>query len=76
MPKYTKEIHQQEIDKLGKAYMRYLIGTGAILSLWFFSSVYFLFLIWCTIFRFAFLHIGLRGWSPYFLPQSTILISE
>lgn len=45
MPKYTKEIHQQEIDNLGKAYMIYLIGTGAILSLWFFSGLYFLFQI-------------------------------
>jgi hypothetical protein len=45
MPKYTEEIHQHEIDNLGKAYMRYLIGTGAILSLWFFSGLYFLFLI-------------------------------
>ena len=45
MPKYTKEIHQQEINTLGKAYMRYLIGTGAILSLWFFSGLYFVFLI-------------------------------
>ena len=45
MPKHTKEIHQQEIDTLGKAYMRYLIGTGAILSLWLFSGLYFVFLI-------------------------------
>ena len=42
MPKYTEEIHQHEIDNLGKAYMRYLIGTGAILSLWFFSGLYFI----------------------------------
>ena len=45
MPKYTKETHQQKKDTLGKAYMRYLIGTGAILSLWFFSGLYFLFQI-------------------------------
>ena len=41
MPKYTKEIHEHETDTLKKAYMGYLIGTGAILSLWFFSGIYF-----------------------------------
>ena len=45
MPKYTKEIHEREIDTLKKAYMGYLIGTGAILSLWFFSGLYLLTII-------------------------------
>ena len=37
----TKENSKQDIDTLRKAYMRYLIGTGVILSLWFFSGLYF-----------------------------------
>jgi hypothetical protein len=41
MPENTKENSKQDIDTLRKAYMRYLIGTGAILSLWFFSGIYF-----------------------------------
>ena len=41
MPENTKENSKQDIDTLRKAYMRYLIGTGAILSLWFFSGLYF-----------------------------------
>jgi len=45
MPKYTKEIHEHEIDTLRKAYIRYLIGTGAILSMWFLSGLYFIILI-------------------------------
>ena len=45
MPKYTKEIHEHEIDTLKKAYMGYLIGTGAILSVWFLSGLYFLIVI-------------------------------
>ena len=45
MPKYTKEIHEHEIDTLKEAYMGYLIGTGAILSVWFLSGLYFLIII-------------------------------
>ena len=45
MPKYTKEIYEHEIDTLKKAYMGYLIGTGAILSVWFLSGLYFLIII-------------------------------
>jgi hypothetical protein len=41
MPENTKENSKQDIDTLRKAYVRYLIGTGAILSLWFFSGLYF-----------------------------------
>ena len=42
MPENIKENSKQDIDTLRKAYMRYLIGTGALLSLWFFSGLYFI----------------------------------
>jgi len=45
MPKYTKENYEQDMVTLRKAYMGYLIGTGAILSMWFLSGLYFVILV-------------------------------
>ena len=42
MPKYTKENYEQDMVTLRKAYMGYLIGTGAILSMWFLSGLWFI----------------------------------
>jgi hypothetical protein len=44
MPEYTKEIYEQKTDFLDKAFMGYLIGTGTILTTWFFGCLYFVIL--------------------------------
>ena len=42
MPDYTKKIYEQEMVALNKAFLGFLIGTGAILSMWFLSGLWFL----------------------------------
>jgi len=42
MPNYTKKNYEQEMVALNKAFMKFLIGTGAILSIWFISGLWFL----------------------------------
>ena len=42
MPNYTQKNYEQEMVALNKAFMKFLIGTGAILSIWFISGLWFL----------------------------------
>jgi len=44
MQEYTKEIYEQEMVILYKTFMGFLIGTGAILSMWFLSGIYYIIL--------------------------------
>lgn len=42
MPDNTKNNYEQEMVALNKAFMKFVIGTGAILSIWFISGWWFL----------------------------------
>ena len=42
MPDYTQKNYEQEMVVLNKAFMKFIIGTGAILSIWFISGLWFL----------------------------------
>ena len=44
MPKHREEIYEQEMLSLGKSFMGFLIGIGAVLSMWFFSGLYYVIL--------------------------------
>jgi len=39
MPDNTKEIYEQEMVILNKTFLGFLIGTGAIVSMWFLSGI-------------------------------------
>jgi hypothetical protein len=38
------DVYEQEMASLRKAFTGFLIGTGTILSMWFFSGLYFVIL--------------------------------
>ena len=42
MPDYTQKNYEQEMVAFNKAFMKFIIGTGAILSIWFISGLWFL----------------------------------
>lgn len=42
MAEYTKEIDEKEMGNFDRVYLGFLIGTGIILSMWFFSGLYYL----------------------------------
>jgi hypothetical protein len=44
MPEQEKN-HEKEIDTLEKPLRRFLLGTAALYSLWFFGALYFVILI-------------------------------
>ena len=39
MAENTKEIYEQEMVVLNKTFLGFLIGTGAIVSMWFLSGI-------------------------------------
>ena len=42
MPDYTQKNYEQEMVALNQAFMKFLIGTGTILSIWFISGLWFI----------------------------------
>ena len=44
MSEYKKDVYEQEMASLRKAFMGFLFGTGAVLSMWFFSGLYYVIL--------------------------------
>ncbi|MFC1844589.1 hypothetical protein ACFLZ5_07365 [Thermodesulfobacteriota bacterium] len=44
MSEYKNDVYEQEMVSLRKAFTGFLVGTGAILSMWFFSGIYFVIL--------------------------------
>ena len=42
MADYLKEVDEKEMGNFDRAYIGFLIGTGIILSMWFFSGLYYL----------------------------------
>ena len=44
MSEYKKDVYEQEMISLRKAFIGFLFGTGAILSMWFLSGLYYVIL--------------------------------
>lgn len=44
MAEYTKEIDENEMGDFNKAFLGFLIGIGTVLSMWFFSGLYYVIL--------------------------------
>jgi hypothetical protein len=44
MAEHTKEIDEQELDRLGMAFLAFHIGIGTILCMWFLSGLYYVIL--------------------------------
>jgi len=44
MSEYKKDVYEQEMISLRNAFVGFLFGTGAVLSMWFFSGIYYLIL--------------------------------